>query len=357
MEEINWIALARLFDGNQTDADRTWFAAWVSGNPERIAYAEQLRDIWVTAGAIPSRLEVHQAWTKMEAKHALLPAAPVPPKQLRASAGFFQHRGMRWAGMGTAALLALVLLRVTDISQFRSRTHSEASVSTIYSTPPGKRAVIELRDGTQVSLNVASTLEVSRDFGTHNRNVTLSGQAVFDVKHATSTPFVINTGATKTTVLGTVFGVRAYDSTVQVAVQSGKVAVSPCPVVDMKHKQSCAETGRIVLQATDIATVTPTGHVKVDRNAPNQMDRAFAWASGRLLFQNTPIREALTELERWYDVQFVVADSTLMQGHLTTTFNRAQLTEHDIQDLSVLLQAHVDRHGNTITVRPLEENR
>ena len=370
MDEINWTALARIFDGAPTPDDRQWFAAWVSADPTRLTYTEQLRDAWTTAGAIPSRLEIHCAWEAVAqaidagqtdpdraGKPAAQPSVVAPQRRTPGSLAWLRTRSAHWSVLGMTAIIAGVLLfRTPSVpGGALGGSTSERVSSTTYATPPGKRASIQLRDGTTVTLNAASTLEVSHEFGANNRTVALNGQAVFDVQHATTTPFIVNTGATQTTVLGTVFSVRSYDTDVQVAVRSGKVAVTSCTA--SPQSQPCEAPGRIVLQANDIASVTSAGRVTVARRTDQELNRAFAWTAGHLVFQDTPIREALDELERWYDVKFVVSDPSLIRGHLTTTFNKSQLTEHDLRDLSALLQASVKQYGNTITIRPIEAGR
>jgi ferric-dicitrate binding protein FerR (iron transport regulator) len=88
-----------------------------------------------------------------------------------------------------------------------------------------------------VTLNVASQLDVPTDFAEGNRTVRLHGEAYFDVAHTGNQPFVVEAAGTKTRVLGTQFGIRAYrPDSVIVAVRTGKVAI-----------------GQTVLGASDIA--------------------------------------------------------------------------------------------------------
>ncbi|MBS1607146.1 MAG: FecR domain-containing protein [Bacteroidetes bacterium] len=67
-----------------------------------------------------------------------------------------------------------------------------------------------LPDSTQVWLNASSTLEFPAHFTTEKREVTLSGEAYFDVRHSERGPFIIHTGKISTTVLGTSFNIKAY---------------------------------------------------------------------------------------------------------------------------------------------------
>ena len=96
------------------------------------------------------------------------------------------------------------------------------------STERAEYKYILLPDSTQVWLNAGSTLDYPEHFDEATREVTLVGEAYFDVKHAAEHPFIIHTGQIQTTVLGTAFNINAYTdrSNIQVSVSRGKVKVS-----------------------------------------------------------------------------------------------------------------------------------
>lgn len=241
-----------------------------------------------------------------------------------------RHRGTRLSLTGVA--IAAVVLAVVVGIRFAStawRTPSAARVAT-YATTPGERATIKLVDGTIVSLNVASKLEIPQDFGGRERRVRLQGQADFRVAHHAGAPFTVDAGGTRTVVLGTEFGVRAYDpGSVQVAVRTGRVAVQS-----------------VVLGARDIATVT-SRHVTVARD--QDLDAALGFTSGRLVLNNVPLRDALPDLERWYDVKIQFRDSTV--GDIPV---HAALTNGSVGDLMealrVTLGVRVVCVGRTLTL-------
>lgn len=86
---------------------------------------------------------------------------------------------------------------------------------------------LTLPDGTSVILQVGSTLRFSEKFTEKTREVILKGEAYFDVKQIKSRPFIIHTGAVKTTVLGTAFDIKAWPGkkNVIVSVTRGRVKV------------------------------------------------------------------------------------------------------------------------------------
>jgi ferric-dicitrate binding protein FerR (iron transport regulator) len=77
-----------------------------------------------------------------------------------------------------------------------------------------------------VQLNRNSKISFPEEFEGDERNVTLEGEAYFEIKKQSTKRFNVYAGNTKTTVLGTKFGVNAYEDVeeVEVTVYEGKVA-------------------------------------------------------------------------------------------------------------------------------------
>ena len=123
-------------------------------------------------------------------------------------------------------------------------------------------------------------------------------------------PFVVHAGRTTATDVGTRFDVRAYpeDSSVRVAVEEGRVALS------VRH---------IALAQGEMATIPRSGTPVVDRGVEN----ISAWTTGRLELHDTPAREAVRALARWYDVDLRLGDSTLAAVPLTASFRDEPVDE------------------------------
>src|SRR5207248_3097180 len=96
-----------------------------------------------------------------------------------------------------------------------------------YAIPVAWTRHIVLPDSSTVVLHAGSRLLFPEAFSVNTREVTLVGEAYFDIVHREAQPFIIHTGQLKTTVLGTAFNIRAYDSSqeVMVSVTKGRVRV------------------------------------------------------------------------------------------------------------------------------------
>lgn len=173
-----------------------------------------------------------------------------------------------------------------------------------------------LPDGSVVALNSNSKLEFPKQFASDIREVTIIGEAFFDVKPNPEKPFVINAGNTQVKVLGTSFNVRAYpeSETVEVVVKTGKVQVI------RKTDDLLAESQEVFL--------TP-GEKVILFNERNLLEKSvnanlnfLAWKTNDLIFNETPLSEVIQCLEKVYHIEI-------------------QLNEKELNDL--LLTAHFDK--------------
>jgi len=105
--------------------------------------------------------------------------------------------------------------------------------------------------------------------------------------------------------------------------------------------------GRV--QPGQLGYLTSNGDVVVQSGV--DLNRYLAWTQGRLVFEDTPLREALPELGRWYDLDFMLADSALGSRHLTAVLAGEAITE-TLTLLGSTLDVRYERHGRTVTLAP-----
>ena len=158
---------------------------------------------------------------------------------------------------------------------------------------------IELPDGTQVTLNAASSIRYNRRYGKEDRRVWLTGEAFFDVKYDPEHPFLIHSNKLNIRVLGTSFNVKAYPEDIQTAVtvRTGKVGVS----YDQDDIRMSLQPEEQLLIDTRNHTVSRT-HTAVED--------ALSWIHGNLTFSQLPISEVVKMLRRHYASDIVLQDTT-----------------------------------------------
>jgi len=167
--------------------------------------------------------------------------------------------------------------------------------------PIGSRTVVQLSDGTEVNLNYGSKIKYPQNFTGETREITLLGEAYFDVAHNPDKPFIVKTGKLNVKALGTEFNVNAYpdDDIIATTLVEGKVIIEEI-LPDSKIGQ--IET---MAPGQHIAYNSKTG--KISSNQVNIEDY-IAWKEGKLVFDNTPILRVTKKLSRMFNVEFYVAD-------------------------------------------------
>ena len=209
----------------------------------------------------------------------------------------------------------------------------------------GQRARVRLGDGTRIELAAGSRLTYPAVFADTERAVALTGEAYFEVQHDARRPFVVRTRGGVTEDIGTAFVVRQYadDARLEVVVASGKVAVR-APGRGAAPREATA--GQLV-------QVDSSGRASVRAVDTKQY---LAWRQGRLVFSDTPFREVLKQLARWYDVDFQLADSGLATRRFTGAFQGEPL-DSLVSELAAPMHVRYERHGRTIVFSRLPDDR
>jgi transmembrane sensor len=89
------------------------------------------------------------------------------------------------------------------------------------------------------------------------------------------------------------------------------------------------------------------GTVVVDSVNPQ---RYLSWTTGTLTLDDIPLREAVPILERWFDIELRLADSTLADRRVTAVY-RDQPLSQVLDALAIALGARYERNaGNTRAV-------
>ncbi|MDP4213703.1 MAG: FecR domain-containing protein, partial [Bacteroidota bacterium] len=177
-----------------------------------------------------------------------------------------------------------------------------------YSTAKGEKKTIILPDSSKLHLNSFTTLVIDQDFGRSNRNVYLSGEALFDVAYHSSLPFIVQVNKYAVKVLGTVFNVRSYpgDKFSETSLIKGKVLIS---LENNSHKTILRPNQKAVID-------NGADSILANANAPVPYHKAIAvlplsysptdsivietaWSRNRLEIINESFSEMKDKLERW----------------------------------------------------------
>jgi transmembrane sensor len=354
-DEIDWTLLARYLAGEASDEERDAVARWMAADPAREEELAAVRRWWDDAAALPAASRVDTMWGALRRRMAAADQSPLPrdrptpvarrPAPVLTLAPRTQVRRVGWRAAIGAVAASVTLLGGTLF--WRARTDSRHSpiaqaLPREFSTARGQRATIRLVDGTRVELGFASTLRV-RPFGGGRRELYLEGEAVFDVVHDASRPFIVRAANALTEDLGTTFAVRAYagEKTVRVVVVSGRVAVRPADA------GTRGLTEGTVLGPGQLGDLDPAGRLEVQSDVDTSA--YVAWLAGRVAFHNARLDDVAAELERRFDVTIRIPDSRLGARRVTVDMPAGNLP--DVLDaVTVPLSLHHRRDGGVIVI-------
>lgn len=236
-----------------------------------------------------------------------------------------------------AAILILCVSSVAVLFSIHSRTKDTAAWQKVMTTP-GMKTTFRLPDGTEIWMNAGSMVKYPKSFGGKSREVCLSGEAYFKVKHDAGRPFIIHTPDMNIKVLGTEFDVRAYPDedfaetslikgAVEVTVNNGrgsrqiflkpkqKVVVekvsSQVSVIKENQVEQDHETPLPVLTAVQDVKVEPVKEVS------GNIIPETAWQQNTLLFEDETLESLAKRLDMWYGVNIVIQDSSLAKQRFT----------------------------------------
>lgn len=331
-DHFAWDHLVDFVTGAASADDAAAIRARIAIDPALRREVDDLRTAWSTR-APHGTWDHRTAWARVAARSAVAAKAP---------------RTWHWmARVSAVAAAVLVLVGGILLRSLVSHHTSLAPAARDYATVPGQRATVVLPDGTRLVLGPDTRVRVSAGFAHPRREVGVEGEAYFEVTHDTRHPFVVRAANTVTEDLGTRFAVRAYpgDTGVRVVVAEGMVAVRALrPGADPRAVPAS------VLTRGSLAEVDGSGATRVTPGV--DADALVAWRGGQLAFHDTPLRDVVTELARWYGADIRLGDATLGWRPVTVTF--AGEPAGDAVDMVCgLVLARCERHEATITVRGL----
>lgn len=251
-----------------------------------------------------------------------------------------------WARQSIAVIIAgaLAVIGILSFNSFGERRIEPDTAMNELTTTASQRTTIRLVDGTWVTLGPKTKLRIPSNFG-KVRDVYLQGEAMFEVESSSTNPFVVHTSHTSVRVLGTVFNVRAHENLnrVEVAVVSGRVSLTA------PHNNASAT----LVSADYVGTMYPNGEARVDRVS---LEPYTEWVNNRLIYRNTPLREVVADLARWYDVQVIFDRISTDQRRLIADWDPRSIT-HVLRSLSLVLDARYEYRDGQIIFSPREELR
>ncbi len=241
-----------------------------------------------------------------------------------------RRQSVRW----WLAAAAVWLLVVAGYFLYQSRAPKAEPVLASAASKPARDTVytryLTLPDSSVVVLRANSHLNYPKQFTGNTREVTLVGEAYFDIKHRSRQPFIIHAGDVKTTVLGTAFNISAYPGTkkVIVSVTRGKVKVE-------KEK----EQQLISVLTKDEQVSYSAATTKAAKAVVNATTLVTDWTKQDMIFEETPFDQTLQLLSKRYGVNIQFKKDKLKNCRIKAFFTGTESLEKVLDVLCIISNA------------------
>jgi ferric-dicitrate binding protein FerR (iron transport regulator) len=349
MSHIERELLRRYLSGEASPEEAARVEAWLAEDADRWGGLAELADEGFEAALGPSAVERAggKVWRRLRTD--LGDGTELGElRRIRQPGGVpaFSYAAARWfIGVRVAAAVVLAVGVGSAMAVWLRSRHPTPPPARVAATGAGERATFRLPDGTRVMLGVASRLRYPAQFGAAAREVSVDGEAYFDVAHDADRPFTVQAGELVAKDLGTQFTVRRYpeDPGARVVVREGRVAIRAAADGALEGVVAAGQRGGLGRGGAPFVEAADTG-------------RYFAWTHGRLVLDKVPLREALPELERWFDLEFRLADRALGDVPLSATL-KTKPTADVLNSLAASLGMRQRQTGRTVTLYSVDAHR
>jgi transmembrane sensor len=209
-----------------------------------------------------------------------------------------------------------------------------------FETQVGQQRLVTLDDGSRVRLNTDSKLVVR--YRRNERRVELvHGEAFFEAAHDAGRPFVVEADGTRVRALGTKFDVRRDADLVRVTLLEGRVQVAKA---DQPTSATLTPNQQLTVTAKGISPVMAADAAE-----------AAGWTTGRLIFHETPLEEAVAEVNRYSDEKVVLdGPASLGRKPISGAFNTGD-THAFVSTIQVFLDLKTSESGGVVHLSPKAE--
>ncbi|MGC4103457.1 FecR family protein [Ferruginibacter sp.] len=260
------------------------------------------------------------------------PAEPAPKKRKK----------VLWLAAGLVCVAVIAFFTFTH-SNTDTPAFKEKIAQSEVSTKNGSRTKIQLPDGTSVWLNSSSKLVYDNThFGADMREVSLTGEAYFDVVKNPAKPFIIHTAKMDIKVLGTAFNVKCYpgEKNMETSLIHGSIEVT---LKDRQEKIIMKPNEKLILSNEEVKPFIKSAMAQNKQGETKAVpiielshltffpkDSSIVetgWVENRLVFSEETFVEIAHKMERWYGVTINITNEKLKKELLTGIFEKETINE------------------------------
>ena len=343
-----WHLVARKLAGEATHEDLATLEQFLRENPSENYFVEIMSELW------DNKFPENNHYLENKHKELVLSL-----QNLGLDDGKFSHdehivsadkveghsnSRRKWV-MVFASLAAIIAIAISFYILNGNTDNKEplADIATKneITTKNGSKTNLVLPDGSKVWLNAGSKLTYDKNYGNKIREISLVGEAYFDVVKNHEKPFIIHTDKMDIKVLGTAFNVKCYpgEKTTETSLIRGSIEVT---MKDRQEKIILKPNEKLIIKNEDLpevkkevknykaAPINPTPIVEISHLTYEPKKNAIietSWLDNRLVFVNETFLEVAAKMERWYGVKINFQDKDLEGYHFTGTFENENINQ------------------------------
>jgi len=320
---------------------------WLHVSAENKRLYDELNDIWkATAKKDQEIFDAFNALKKVRGKISQ------SSKQRELMTPFNRSTKLVNKILQIAAVFAIAFIVGILSNRFVSRKAVTLdSTITEIAAPMGSKSKITLPDGTKVWLNAGSILRYDSRFNQKNREVSLEGEAYFDVTKKNGKLFMVKMKGITVRVLGTAFNVKAYpgEGSIETTLVRGSLIVEQhlegkevTETVLQPNQRAIfiKKEGTLFLSETENKSLKHEKIKKIESvkekiilSTRVETEVFTAWKDNRLIFRNENFESLAIKLERWYGVKINIKDDEIKKYHFNGT-----IVNETVQDVMEIIQ-------------------
>ena len=362
-----WSLLAKKISKEANAEELQELHSILLNNPNLHHHADMLAEMWEQLKTASPENEAAYMRHVMKYKDELFvkenPEEVLIEESLPEEKRGFIHSIFRRKGVAILSIAVFLVLATGTIYFFSKKKTTEAIASEAISsvaTKNGNRTKIVLPDGSQVWLNAGSNLDYNNsNFNKGLREVSLNGEAYFDVVKNTEKPFIIHTKKMDIKVLGTSFNVRSYSDekfaeaalikgTIEVTLKDRdqKIILKPNEKISVANDdpKTEAKPEKAILVKSTPAHIPQIVVKEIKPNPTSNIIGEIAWTQNKLYFEDETLEDIGHLIERWFGKKVTIANESLKSVHYTGNFENE--TMEDVLSYLKLSKTFNFRIGN-----------
>lgn len=375
-EERFWQLLAKKLSADAGEQELNELEGILLQNPEWRLYADMLSQMWQQENRRGGTINTDAAYVKhlLKYKDELVmnndeevTATDIMDIIIKEGRSPVLKKFM-YPVIASMLIVSVIAYYIFAVNNKPDTTKDTAAQISSVSTKNGNRSKIVLPDGTQVWLNSGSKIDYNNiAFNKTLREVTLIGEAFFDVVKNPDKPFIVHCGNMQVRVKGTAFNVKAYpgEKNIETSLIRGLVEVTldnhpgekfilhPSEKIILANEaltpeQSSANVSKDGLTKGNEPLVTLQ---KINYLPKDSIAEETSWLYNKLVFRSMSFRDLAVLLERRYDVHISFADPSLESLTFTGIFS-TETIEQALDALTITAPFNYEINDNNIKIIP-----